>query len=41
MQLRDVSRYTFDEATGLSTYSNSKAAVFSYVAVFGKIMATN
>ena len=34
MELRDDSRLTFIEAIGLSTYSNSKAGVLSYVAIF-------
>jgi two-component system, OmpR family, sensor histidine kinase VicK len=34
MELRDDSKRTFDEAIGLSTYSNSKAGVLSYVAIF-------
>ncbi|HYV52794.1 MAG TPA: histidine kinase dimerization/phospho-acceptor domain-containing protein, partial [Candidatus Eisenbacteria bacterium] len=34
MELRDDSTKTFDEAIGLSTYSNSKAWVLSYVAIF-------
>ena len=34
MELRDDSKTTFDEATGLSTYSNSKAGVLSYVFIF-------
>ena len=34
MELRDNSKTTFDEAIGLSTYSNSKAGVLSYVAIF-------
>ena len=35
MELRDdFSKTTFDEAIGLSTYSNSKAVVLSYVAIF-------
>jgi signal transduction histidine kinase len=34
MELRDDSKTTFDEAIGLSTYSNSKAGVLSYVAIF-------
>ena len=37
MELRDDSKTTFDEATGLSTYSNSKAGVLSYVAIFEKL----
>ncbi|MGA8085415.1 MAG: hypothetical protein WB988_26460, partial [Candidatus Nitrosopolaris sp.] len=31
MELRDNSKSTFDEAIGLSTYSNSRAGVLSYV----------
>jgi len=34
MELRDDSTTTFVEAIGLSTYSNSKAGVLSYVAIF-------
>ncbi len=34
MELRDDAKPTFDEAIGLSTYSNSKAGVLSYVAIF-------
>jgi two-component system, OmpR family, sensor histidine kinase VicK len=34
MELRDDSKLTFIEAIGLSTYSNSKAGVLSYVAIF-------
>jgi signal transduction histidine kinase len=34
MELRDDSKTTFVEAIGLSTYSNSKAGVLSYVAIF-------
>ncbi|MGC2429064.1 MAG: histidine kinase dimerization/phospho-acceptor domain-containing protein, partial [Nitrososphaeraceae archaeon] len=34
MELRDDSKTTFDEAIGLSTYSNSRAGVLSYVAIF-------
>jgi signal transduction histidine kinase len=34
MELRDDSKPTFYEAIGLSTYSNSKAGVLSYVAIF-------
>jgi two-component system, OmpR family, sensor histidine kinase VicK len=34
MELRDDSKSTFTEAIGLSTYSNSKAGVLSYVAIF-------
>ena len=34
MELTDDSKTTFIEAIGLSTYSNSKAGVLSYVALF-------
>ncbi len=34
MELKDDSKSTFIEAIGLSTYSNSKAGVSSYVAIF-------
>jgi two-component system sensor histidine kinase VicK len=34
MEIRDDSKTTFDEAIGLSTYSNSKAGVLSYVSIF-------
>jgi two-component system, OmpR family, sensor histidine kinase VicK len=34
MEVRDDSKTTFVEAIGLSTYSNSKAGVLSYVAIF-------
>jgi signal transduction histidine kinase len=34
MEIKDDSKRTFIEATGLSTYSNSKAGVSSYVAIF-------
>jgi two-component system, OmpR family, sensor histidine kinase VicK len=34
MELRDDTKTTFIEATGLSTYSNSVAGVLSYVAIF-------
>ena len=34
MELRDDSKTTFVEAIGMSTYSNSKAGVLSYVAIF-------
>jgi signal transduction histidine kinase len=37
MELRDDSKTTFDEAIGLSTYSNSRAGVLSYVAMFEKL----
>jgi hypothetical protein len=33
MEMRDDSKITF-EAIGLSTYSNSRAGVLSYVAIF-------
>ncbi|HJT46767.1 MAG TPA: HAMP domain-containing sensor histidine kinase, partial [Nitrososphaeraceae archaeon] len=34
MELKDDSKRTFAEAIGLSTYSNSKAGVLSYVSIF-------
>ncbi|MFZ0513247.1 MAG: hypothetical protein WAM14_16680, partial [Candidatus Nitrosopolaris sp.] len=34
MEIKDDSETTFDEAIGLSTYSNSKAGVLSYVFIF-------
>ena len=34
MELKDDSKQIFDEAIGLSTYSNSKAGVLSYAAIF-------
>jgi two-component system sensor histidine kinase VicK len=34
MEIREDSKTTFVEAIGLSTYSNSKAGVLSYVAIF-------
>jgi len=34
MEIKDDLRTTFDEGIGLSTYSNSKAGVLSYVAIF-------
>ena len=34
MEIKDDSKTTFDEAIGLSTYSNSKAGVLSYVFIF-------
>jgi signal transduction histidine kinase len=37
MELRDDSKSTFIEAIGLSTYSNSKAGVLSYVAIFDNL----
>jgi signal transduction histidine kinase len=39
MELRDNSKTTFIEAIGLSTYSNSKAGVLSYVAIFENLWA--
>ncbi len=39
MELRDDSKSTFEEAIGLSTYSNSKAGVMSYVAIFDNLWA--
>src|SRR5215467_14344729 len=39
MELRDDSTTTFDEAIGLSTYSNSKAGVLSYVAILENLWA--
>ncbi|HET7392049.1 MAG TPA: ATP-binding protein [Nitrososphaeraceae archaeon] len=39
MELRDDSKTTFIEAIGLSTYSNSKAGVLSYVAIFENLWA--
>ena len=41
MELRDDTKTTFDEAIGLSTYSNSKAGVLSYVAIFENLMEYN
>jgi hypothetical protein len=35
---RDDSKGTFNEAIGLSTYSNSKAGVLSYVAIFEQLL---
>jgi signal transduction histidine kinase len=37
MELKDDSKANFDEAIGLSTHSNSKAGVLSYVAIFEKL----
>jgi signal transduction histidine kinase len=37
MELKDDSKQTFHEAIGLSTYSNSKAGVLSYVSIFENI----
>jgi signal transduction histidine kinase len=37
MELRDDTKETFVEAIGLSTYSNSKAGVLSYVAIFDNL----
>ena len=34
MELKDDSKTSFDEAIGLSTYSNSRPGVLSYVAIF-------
>jgi two-component system, OmpR family, sensor histidine kinase VicK len=34
MEIRDDSKSSFDEAIGLSTYSNSRAGVLSYVSIF-------
>jgi two-component system sensor histidine kinase VicK len=34
MELKDDTKSTFHDAIGLSTYSNSKAGVLSYVAIF-------
>src|SRR6266571_4327928 len=34
MELRDDSKTTFDETIGLSTYSNSRPGVLSYVSIF-------
>ncbi|MFZ0897639.1 MAG: histidine kinase dimerization/phospho-acceptor domain-containing protein [Candidatus Nitrosopolaris sp.] len=34
MEIRDDSMGNFDEAIGLSTYSNSRAAVLSYISIF-------
>jgi two-component system sensor histidine kinase VicK len=37
MELKDDSKKTFQEAIGVSTYSNSKAGVLSYVSMFGSL----
>ena len=37
MDIRDDSKTIFDEAIELSTYSNSKAGVLSYVGIFEKL----
>jgi signal transduction histidine kinase len=37
METRDDTKETFVEAVGLSTYSNSKAGVLSYVAIFDNL----
>ena len=37
MEIRDDSKAIFDEAIGLSTYSNSRAGVLSYVGIFEKL----
>src|SRR5215210_4296009 len=37
MELKDDSKETFHEAIGLSTYSNSKAGVLSYVSMFERL----
>src|SRR5205085_4309258 len=37
MEIRDDTKETFVEAVGLSTYSNSKAGVLSYVAIFDNL----
>jgi two-component system sensor histidine kinase VicK len=34
MEIRDDSKLTFDESIGLSTYSNSRPGVLSYVSIF-------
>jgi hypothetical protein len=34
MEIRDDSKGTFDEAIGLSIYSNSRAGVLSYISIF-------
>ena len=34
MEIRDDSKGTFDEAIGLSIYSDSRAGVLSYVSIF-------
>ena len=38
MELRDDRKKTFHEAIGLSTYSNSKAGVLSYVSMFESLL---
>ena len=37
MEIRDDTKQTFLEAIGLSTYSNSKAGVLSYIAIFDNL----
>jgi signal transduction histidine kinase len=37
MEIKDDLKATFDEAIGLSTYSNSRAGVLSYVAIFDSL----
>jgi len=37
MEIRDDSKTTFEEAIGLSTYSNSKAGVLSYLSLLGNL----
>jgi hypothetical protein len=37
MELKDDTKSTFAEAIGLSTYSNSKAGVFSYLVLRSNI----
>jgi len=37
MELRDDSKTTFNEAIGLSTYSNSRPSVLSYIAIFDNL----
>ena len=37
MELRDDSKTTFNEAIGLSTYSNSRPGVSSYIAIFDNL----
>jgi hypothetical protein len=34
MEIRDDSKGRFDEAIGLSIYSNSRAGVLSYISIF-------
>ena len=41
MELKDDTKDTFYDAIGLSTYSNSKAGVLSYVSVFVNLWKTN